>query len=171
MHPLILFDDKYCNQLHDDDRDEKQAFVLAHTLLAALPEDASMQFLPDSMDTGSSTTEPQNLHHMLLAGMREVATHVTDGLETQLNNNKAPTMQRKEGSGKQEDGFTKYMKEREELQVRNRVITFKGKEYSVWRNKLQDIQTKVDSLYLKFLKKNCASNFWLVVLYYFYIIF
>lgn len=139
-------------------KDAKQAYVLAHTLLAALPEDASMQFLRGPKDTGSTGIQPHNLHHMLMARMREAATHVMDGLEAQLTTNKAPRTERKVGSGEQEDGFTKYTKEREELLARKGNIKFKEEEYIVWRKKLQDIQTEVDSLYLQFLKANCASD-------------
>ncbi|MPC91038.1 hypothetical protein E2C01_086048 [Portunus trituberculatus] len=139
-------------------RDAKQAYVLAHTLLATLPEDASMQFVEGPKDTGNTAIQPHNLNHMLMAKMREAATHVTDGLEAQLTTSKAPRTERKVGSGEQEDNFTKYTKEREELLARKGNITFKEEEYSVWRKKLQEIQTEVDSLYLQFLKVNCASD-------------
>ncbi|XP_045108865.1 uncharacterized protein LOC123503286 isoform X2 [Portunus trituberculatus] len=139
-------------------KDAKQAYVLAHTLLATLPEDASMQFVEGPKDTGNTAIQPHNLNHMLMAKMREAATHVTDGLEAQLTTSKAPRTERKVGSGEQEDNFTKYTKEREELLARKGNITFKEEEYSVWRKKLQEIQTEVDSLYLQFLKVNCASD-------------
>lgn len=130
--------------------------VLAHTLLAALPEDASMQFFHGHKDASSSDIKLLNLHHMLLARMRDAATLVVDGLEGQLSSNKTPRMEREEGSEEQEDRFAKYTKEREELLARKGDITFKGKEYSVWRKKLQNVQAEVDNLYLKFLKLNCA---------------
>lgn len=139
-------------------KDEKQALVLAHTLLAALPEDTNMQFFHGPKDASSSILKPLNLHHVLLARMREAATLVMDGLEGQLSSNKTPRIEREEGSREQEDGFAKYRKEREELLTRKGDITFKGNYFSEWRKKLQNVQTEVDNLYLQFLKLNCASD-------------
>lgn len=139
-------------------KDTKQAYVLAHTLLAVLPEDASIQFLRGPKDTGSAAIQPHSLQHMLMARMKEVATYVTDGLEAQCTTTKTPRRERKVRSGEQENSFTKYRRERDTFLARKGNIKFKEEEYSIWRKKLHNIQTELDTLYLQYLKIYCSAD-------------
>lgn len=150
MHPLVLISAIITFYT----RDEKQAVLLAHSLLAALPKDTSLQFLLAPSSAESPDTEPINLQHMLLARIKETAAFVVDGLEDQLSK-KAPRIQRTEGERENEDGAAKYTREREELLARKGDIVFEGEEYRAWRKRLQSVMSEVDGLYLKYLKVNC----------------
>lgn len=135
-------------------KNEKQTMVLAHSLLAALPKDTSLSFLP-SPHSETPDTQPHTLQHMLLAKIKETSTLIVDGLEAQLTN-KASKIQRKEGWRGTEDSAARYSREREEMLARKGDIVFKGEEYRAWRKGLQSAMLEVDGLYLKYLKVNCG---------------
>lgn len=129
--------------------------VLAHSLLAALPKDTSLEFHHTPWDAESpSDSQPLSIQHQLLARMRETATHVVDGIEAQISTKAAK--KRKEGGGEQEDDMLKYTREREELLAKKRDVVFSREEYREWRKRLQGMMTEVDNLYLKYLKVNSA---------------
>ncbi|XP_068208009.1 uncharacterized protein [Palaemon carinicauda] len=147
-------------------RDDSQAIILAHSLLAALPPDVCIQ--PTLSHNQNHHKDSKNIRPQLLAKMKEATNFVVDGYESKVETLKNGSVHKtgqqsnkpahRESSQNEtvsdEDVFNRetYSKKREMFLARRQDVTFKPDEYREWRRKLYKIQSEMDELYIRYLK-------------------
>nr|XP_045605695.1 uncharacterized protein LOC123762935 isoform X1 [Procambarus clarkii] len=157
-------------------KDEKQALLVVHSILAVLPNDANIQ--PSTINLQDFDTNNEKIRHQLLAKMKEATSYVVDGYKAQMNlhkmhkgaaddikiidqsrvsqvNNQTKVGSKNVRGGPQEAiqiNNEKYMNEREDILARKGDVTFDAQVYCLWRKKLHEIQCEMDNLYVKYLE-------------------
>ncbi|KAK4296796.1 hypothetical protein Pmani_030733 [Petrolisthes manimaculis] len=152
-------------------KDEKQALLMIQSLLVALPCDTTVQPATDNQTGGEDV---EKLRHKLLRKMNEVVSHVVEGCETRIKEQRTKKRKKEVGDNKVSFDASKresdnprdrrlarqleanqraaeFTREQEELEMREGEVVLEAEEYRVWRQQLHDIQLGMDKLYTKYL--------------------
>ncbi|KAK3890443.1 hypothetical protein Pcinc_005600 [Petrolisthes cinctipes] len=158
-------------------KDEKQALLVIQSLLVALPCDTTVQPATDNQTGGE---DAEKLRHKLLRKMNEVVSHVVEGCETRLKEQRTKKRKKEVGdvkvlfdaSKRESDNprdrrlarqleanqrAAEFTREQEELEMREGEVVLEAEEYRAWRHQLHDIQLGMDKLYTNYLTLNFST--------------
>ncbi|XP_063612505.1 uncharacterized protein LOC134785994 [Penaeus indicus] len=152
-------------------KDDNQALLVVHSVLAVLPSDVNIQ--PPGVNVKDSNSQTEKIRHQLLAKMKEVTSSVIEGYETHakahkkkkededpmiIENVRLKNSPKGKGKGTEEtlkDGqfnSKRYLEDREAILAGKGDVTFDAEIYGLWRKRLYDLQCEMDNLYVKYLE-------------------
>ncbi|XP_042887526.1 uncharacterized protein LOC122263226 isoform X2 [Penaeus japonicus] len=159
-------------------KDDNQALLMVHSMLAVLPLDVNVH--PPGVNTKDSNSQTEKIRHQLLAKMKEVTSSVIEGFETHAKTHKKKKGEediliiendnrvkddtrlknspKGKGKGMQEAvkdsqlNSKRYLEDREAILAGKGDVTFDAEIYGLWRQRLYDLQREMDNLYVKYLE-------------------
>lgn len=151
-------------------KDDNQALLVVHSMLAVLPSDVNIK--PPGVNVKDSDSQTEKIRHLLLAKMKEVTSSVIEGYETHakthkrkkeddpmiIENVRLKNSPKGKGKGMEEtlkDGQShskRYLEDREAILAGKGDVTFDAEIYGLWRKRLYDLQCEMDNLYVKYLE-------------------
>ncbi|XP_027216429.1 uncharacterized protein [Penaeus vannamei] len=152
-------------------KDDNQALLVVHSMLAVLPLDVNIQ--PPEVNMKDNNSQTEKIRHQLLAKMKEVTSSVIENYETHakthkrkkededpmiIGNTKLKNSPKGKVKGIEEtlkDGQSnskKYLEDREAILAGKGDVTFDAEIYGLWRKRLYDLQCEMDNLYVNYLE-------------------